>query len=106
MISREDIQAFVDQVAARFRPSKVILFGSYAYGEPNEDSDVDLVVVMPYRGPSPKLAARIRLDCPHSFPMDLLVRSPAEIRRRLKMGDTFLREVTTKGVVLHEAQHS
>ena len=106
MISREEIQKFVDQVVERFRPSKVILFGSYAYGTPTEDSDVDLMVVMRHRGAAPAKAARIMVDCAHNFPMDLLVRSPAELRRRVEMGDTFMREIATKGIVLHEGNHS
>jgi predicted nucleotidyltransferase len=46
MISRDDIRAFVDQVVRRFHPTRIILFGSYAYGEPTPDSDVDLLVVI------------------------------------------------------------
>ena len=106
MIPRKDIQAFVDQVVRRFRPAAVILFGSYAYGKPSDHSDVDLMVVMPHRGPGPNAATRIRLACPRTFPMDLLVRTPAEVRRRLRMGDSFLREVTSKGIVLHESGDS
>jgi predicted nucleotidyltransferase len=68
MISRGDIQAFVNEVVRKFRPSRVILFGSYAYGEPNEDSDVDLMVVLPHRGSSVKVATRIRPECPRNFP--------------------------------------
>jgi uncharacterized protein len=103
MISRKDIHRFVDQVVRQFHPAKVILFGSYAYGHPSDDSDVDLMVVMRHRGPSAKTATRIRLACPRTFPMDLLVRTPAELNRRLRMGDSFLREVTSKGIVLHES---
>jgi len=106
VIARKDIQAFVDQVVRHFRPAAVILFGSYAYGQPTEDSDVDLMVVMPHRGPGAKAATRIRLACPRAFPMDLIVRTPAEVRRRLRMGDSFLREVTSKGIVLHESGDS
>jgi len=102
MISRRRIQAFVDQVARRFRPAAVILFGSHAYGHPTNDSDVDLMVIMPHRGSSVQAATRIRLACPRDFPMDLLVRSPSQVRRRVRMGDQFLREVTSKGIVLHE----
>ena len=105
MISRKEIQAFVDQVVQRFRPRKVILFGSYAYGRPTPDSDVDLLVVMPHAAPGPQIATRIRLACPRSFPMDLIVRSPAELVRRLRMGDPFVAEVTSKGIVLHETRH-
>jgi hypothetical protein len=50
MISRDKIQMFVDQVVERFQPRKVILFGSYAHGNPTEDSDVDIMLVMPHRG--------------------------------------------------------
>lgn len=100
---RAQIQAFVDQVVRRFHPGKVILFGSYAYGRPTEDSDVDLLVILPHRGPGARKATQIRLACPRDFPLDLLVRSPAELRRRLRMGDQFLREVTSKGIVLHES---
>lgn len=102
MIARKEIQQFVNGVVERFHPTKVILFGSYAYGTPNEDSDVDLMVIMPHRGPSPRMATKIRLTCPRDFAMDLIVRSPAEVRRRVRMGDVFLREVTSKGIVLHD----
>jgi hypothetical protein len=104
MISRRAIQAFVDEVVRQFRPAKVILFGSYANGHPTEDSDVDLLLIMPHRGPSPKTATKICLACPRAFPLDLLVRTPAEVRRRLRMGDQFLREIMSNGVVLHESQ--
>jgi predicted nucleotidyltransferase len=106
MVSQKQIQAFVNEVVARFRPAAVILFGSYAYGEPDGESDVDLLVVLRHRGSSMKKASEIRVACPRSFPMDLMVRSPSEIRRGLRMGDAFLREVTSKGVFLHEGDNS
>ena len=106
MISRASIQGFVDRVVAEFRPHKVILFGSYAYGQPREDSDVDLMVVMPYKGSSARAATRVRLACPREFSMDLMVRSPSEVLQRVRMGDGFMKEVTSKGIVLHEARHT
>ena len=106
MISRDEIQTFVDQVVRRFRPGKVILFGSYAWGHPTEDSDVDLMLIMPHRGSGARTATQIRLACPRAFPIDLIVRTPGEVRRRIRMGDQFLRQVTSKGVVLHESRHA
>lgn len=102
MITRKDIHRFVHQVVRQFHPAKVILFGSYAYGRPTDDSDVDLMVVMQHRGASAKAATWIRLTCPRTFPMDLIVRTPTELQRQLRMGDSFMREVTSKGIVLHE----
>ena len=82
----------------------VILFGSYAYGEPTDDSDVDLLLIMPHRGAGARMASQVRLACPRTFPMDLIVRSPAEVRRRVRMGDRFLSEIMSKGIVLHESR--
>ncbi len=103
MTAQTEIQAYCDAIAREFKPEKIVLFGSYAYGTPTEDSDVDLMVVMPCkrRMLDQALAIRMRLSAP--FPMDLLVRTPANIRKRLNWGDSFLREVVTKGKVLYEA---
>jgi predicted nucleotidyltransferase len=106
MVTRRSIQHFVGQVVRRFRPGKVILFGSYAYGRPNKDSDVDLLVIMPHRGPSAEAATKIRLACPRRFPMDLIVRTPAEFRHRMAMGDAFMREIASKGIILHESRNA
>src|SRR5262245_53313595 len=87
------IRRYARQVAERFQPEKIILFGSYAYGTPHQDSDVDILVVMPTRNQIGQ-AVRIRMafEAP-PFPMDLIVRTPAKLRRRLAMGDSFLREI-------------
>ena len=106
MIERNRIQAYVDEVARRFQPERVVLFGSHAYGQPSVDSDVDLLVVMRHQGAGPDQAARIRQAVRSGFPLDLIVRSPANIRQRVKMGDSFIREILERGQVLHEARHA
>ena len=88
-------------MAERFRPDKIILFGSYAYGTPDADSDVDLLVVMPARNELDQ-AVRIRLAVDYQFPLDLIVRTPKNLAWRLAEGDSFLHEVLTRGKVLHE----
>jgi len=95
------ILRFIEDVAQLFRPEKIILFGSYGYGEPTADSDVDLLVVMPHRGPGHRVATRIRLAVPVTFPMDLLVRSAAELRKGVSQRDWFIVEVLEKGITLH-----
>jgi predicted nucleotidyltransferase len=102
MIAARDIEAVVDQIARTAKPERIILFGSYAYGTPNDDSDVDLMVIKRYRGDSSQAALRIRCDINASIPKDILVRSPAEIERRLRIEDFFIMDVVEKGLVLHE----
>jgi len=101
--TRQDIMKVVEQIAREFRPRRVILFGSHAYGAPTSDSDVDLLVVMPVEGKEVHKAAEIRKRIDHPFPMDLLVRTPQNLQWRLEQGDFFLREIVEKGQVLYEA---
>jgi predicted nucleotidyltransferase len=96
-----EIRRFAHQVGERFQPDKIILFGSYAYGTPHADSDVDLLVIMPARNQLDQ-AFRIRLAIPAPFPMDLIVRTPRNLRRWLEAGDSFHTEVVSKGRVLYE----
>lgn len=103
MITRRQIQEFADKVVREFRPQKIILFGSYAYGRPTEDSDVDLLVIMPFRGSPNKKAVEIEMRLDRRFAMDLLVRTPAKVRQRVKLGDWFMREIMEKGEVLYES---
>ncbi|HUY33570.1 MAG TPA: nucleotidyltransferase domain-containing protein [Pirellulales bacterium] len=95
------IRRYARQVADRFEPDQVILFGSFAYGTPHADSDVDILVVMPARNEIDQ-SVRISLAIEPPFPLDLIVRTPKNLRRRLKEGDWFLREVMSQGKVLDE----
>ena len=104
-VSRRTISAFARDVARQFKPQKIILFGSYAYGHPTEDSDVDILVIMPFQGRNPEKATEIWMATKPRFPIDIMVRKPEELQKRLKMGDFFLREITEKGKVLYEASH-
>ena len=104
MVDPKDIQTTCDDIVREFAPLKVILFGSYAYGTPTEDSDVDLLVVMPVpESQTRSLAVEIRRRIPRRFRMDLVVRSPEEIAYRISHNDWFLREVTQEGQVLYES---
>lgn len=95
------IRRFARTMAERFQPEKIILFGSYAYGKPHADSDVDVLVVMPARNEIDQ-AVRIDRAVDPMFPLDLIVCTPKNISWRLKEGDSFLREIMTKGKVLYE----
>ena len=99
------IRRYARAVAEEFHPDKIILFGSYAYGTPNEDSDVDLLVIMPAKnGHNHALRIQYRLSAP--FPLDLLVRTTDKLNRRLAMGDSFLTTILSQGKVLYEKEHT
>ena len=103
MIKRAQIRRFSDAVAREFRPEKIILFGSYAYGQPSESSDVDLLVIMPFDRKQGRKSLEIRRRIPASFSMDLIVRTPEFIAQRLAWGDCFTQEVLAKGKVLYDS---
>lgn len=104
MVRMEDIRKLADRIAIEFQPHKIILFGSYSSGRPSPDSDVDLLVIMPYMGKTWRQAADIRTRVRPEFPLDLLVRAPEEMRRGEAEGDPFLCEIVEKGEVLYESQ--
>ena len=102
MVAQKEIQAITNDIVREFAPLQVILFGSYAYGTPTEDSDVDLLVVMDIpKSEFRNKAIEIRQRIPYHFGLDLLVRSPEEIAYRVSYNDWFLREITEKGKRLH-----
>jgi len=105
-VSVDEIRSFVREIGDRFHPERVLLFGSYARGDAGPDSDVDLLVVMDYQGTSADQALRIRRSLASPFPLDLIVRSPEEIERRVRLGDFFLRDVLREGKVLYEAANA
>jgi len=107
MVQRSQIRAFSRAVAREFHPQKIVLFGSYAYGKPSEHSDVDLLVIMPRtRDRGERMSVRILHAIPRDFPLDLLVRTPTDVAKRLRWKDPFICEVVGKGKVLYEADHT
>jgi predicted nucleotidyltransferase len=103
MVSRRDIRTYVDSLARSFAPERVILFGSHARGDAGDDSDVDMLVVMEHdKRKDVEQAVAIDVQLPRKFPLDLIVRRPTEVRKRLAMGDSFLRTIFGEGQVLHE----
>lgn len=101
MTTKAKIKEVVDKIAKEFQPEKIILFGSYAWGKPTPDSDVDLFVVK--ETDNTREAARKigRLIFPRPFPLDLIVYTPKQVERRQKSGDFFINDVLNKGIILY-----
>ena len=95
------LAGITQRIVEQFQPYQVVLFGSYAYGTPDLESDVDLLVVMDSDEPMAQRIRRVTEVAKVRFlPMDIIVRTPAEMVQRLAMGDFFLAEILEKGKVL------
>ena len=106
MVSMRAIREFSKQVAEEYHPERIVLFGSYAEGRPTPDSDVDLLIIMPFEGRSVNKSVEMRLKFRPHFPLDLIVRTPQAVQERLSIGDTFMQHVLQTGKVLYEAGHA
>jgi predicted nucleotidyltransferase len=96
-------------IAREFQPEKIILFGSWAYGKPDADSDIDLLVVMPFEGSPFRQAGTILnhvIQAVGVLPLDLLVSTAEQLDERLAIGDGFVRDILERGKVLYEADHT
>lgn len=102
MIRIEKIEELGRLIGEEFRPLRVILFGSYANGDPTPDSDVDLLIIMPCDRKPVDKSVEIRMKVRPPFPVDLIVRTPEKVRERLEIGDDFIRDILEKGKVLYE----
>jgi len=102
-ITEEKIKEVAQKVADHFNPEKIILFGSWAEGNPTADSDVDLFVVKDTEESSRDMAREIdRYIFPRPFPLDILVYKPEEVDSSIENGNFFIRNIVTKGKVLYE----
>jgi predicted nucleotidyltransferase len=101
-ISKQKITSIAYQIANKFNPLKIVLFGSYATGNYHTYSDVDLLVVLDEDQTDGDPEIKVMLSVPHQFPMDIIVRSPDQIEERRKKGDTFLSDIIKHGIVLYE----
>jgi predicted nucleotidyltransferase len=99
------LSEIVEKLKNEYKPLKIILFGSYAYGNPRKDSDVDLLILKntdSRRVDRFVSVKRIIYDSNRKIPVSPLVYTPEELEGRLKAGDDFMKEIINRGVVLYE----
>jgi uncharacterized protein len=99
----QKIQDITGKIVKEFQPEKIILFGSYAWGEPHEWSDVDLFIVKESNKSKIDRARDIRMYLfGNNFPpIDLLVYTPQEVEKRISIGDFFVKDIFTRGKILY-----
>ncbi len=105
MVEMKKITELTSQIVRAFNPDKIILFGSHAYGQASSDSDVDILVVLPFKGKPVRKAIEIRNRVNAELPLDLIVRTPEQLADRLSQNDWFIREIVERGRTLYEANH-
>jgi uncharacterized protein len=100
----ETLPGAIERIVSKLNPEKIILFGSYAYGDPTPDSDVDLLVIMNTKAKEiDRYVAVSNLLYPRQFPVDILVKTPKEVEEASrKKGNFFMREILAKGKVIYE----
>jgi predicted nucleotidyltransferase len=103
-IPQKAIDEVVQQIAEKFQPQKIILFGSYARGKPRPESDVDLLVVMDTPLKESQQSLEIRRHLGVMFGLDLVVYTPKRLKERVEMGDWFLRDILKEGKVVYESR--
>ena len=105
MVEMKRIRDLTSQIAREFNPDRIILFGSHAYGEPSNDSDVDILVVLSFKGKPVRKAIEIRNRVNARMPLDLIVRTPEQLAERLAQNDWFMREIVERGRTLYESNN-
>lgn len=102
MTRKKMITEIVKKIKAQFHPQKIILFGAYAWGEPSEDSDIDLFLIMESSLRRDERARQIqKIFSDRTFPLDIIVYTPEEVEKSLKSGNPFIKEILSKGGVLY-----
>ncbi len=103
MLDRVTIDQYVKRLVDHFQPQRVLLFGSQATGTATTDSDVDLLVIMSHNKMR-DVEQEIEIDrtLSREFPLDILVRRPEEVARRLASHDMALTTIFKTGEILYE----
>ncbi|MFB6182202.1 MAG: nucleotidyltransferase domain-containing protein [Candidatus Magasanikbacteria bacterium] len=100
----EFINEVVEKIKKEYSPEQIILFGSYAWGEPNEDSDIDLFIVKETENPR-ELARKVDGSIyPRKHPLDIMLWTPKQIKEQRKSGNFFVEDVFDRGKKLYEKQ--
>jgi len=103
--TRNTILHIVDKIKQEYQPDKIILFGSYAYGHPDRDSDIDLLIIKDTsERPIDRRVkvAKIVSDPERFTPLEAIVLTSEEIHERLQIGDQFIKEIIDRGEILYE----
>lgn len=102
MVNKKIVAKIAEEIKVHFHPQKIILFGSYAWSRPTEDSDIDIFLIMESDLRRDERARQVQhIFSDRTFPLDIIVYTPQEVKRSLARGNPFVKEILTKGSVLY-----
>lgn len=100
---QNEIQRITDKIVKDYQPEKIILFGSYAWGKPTKDSDIDLMIIKE-TDDTRKASSEIRGNLWDSnFAMDIIVKDPVSVNKRVSLGDPFLIKIFSHGKTIYQS---
>jgi len=102
MISIDKVKEKANFIVRNFNPDKIILFGSIANGMHDDNSDADILIIIKSEKSSFDIGVEISSSLKHDIPIDIIVKTPEEIKKRLEMGDYFYQNIFTEGITLYE----
>ena len=106
-VTKKILKSIAKLIGESLPIEKIILFGSHGSGRPTKDSDVDLFVVMKSKKrPAERAMLVSDFIYPRPFPIDIIVRTPQEVKKRLSLGDFFIEDILKKGEVLYQRHAS
>ncbi|MDP2642463.1 MAG: nucleotidyltransferase domain-containing protein [Candidatus Peregrinibacteria bacterium] len=91
------LKIVTQRIVENYDPEKIILFGSYAWGKPNKDSDFDILIIKNGKKNFLNEQQKVRRIVDGEIALDILIATPVEVQNRLKMGDFFFRDIINKG---------
>jgi predicted nucleotidyltransferase len=99
MVKKEMIEKIIRKIRKQFKPQRIILFGSYAWGKPSDDSDIDIFLIMESNLRRDVRAYQVqKIFSDRTFPLDIIVYTPEEVNQSLKRGTLFIKEILERGV--------
>lgn len=98
------ITEIIKKITAEFKPEKIILFGSWAWGKPEPDSDVDMLIVKKSSKPRAEREYELRsLLFPPEIPLDIIVYTPEELKQKIENDrNLFLKDIVNNGLTLYD----
>lgn len=99
---QKEIRNVTRRIVEKYRPEKIILFGSFAWGRPTRDSDVDLFIIKKNKKSFLEEQRKVRRIINGEIAADILIHTPLEVKKRLNLGDFFYRDIISKGKYLYE----